>query len=388
MNLIIIPFHDWRKSENEGFRTRDVHFIKAFAKNDRVEKILIINRPFTKLELLLNQYKQRLPGELIFKRRGFALTKVSDKIYVLDYLSLDVINQILLRHKWFIRRYGDKKLLQFIYQVLDMLDISNTSLICQNVFSNKLAIKLKSKFKLFDAWDNFTKFPNYSHLNSEISNGYNSLSEHIKTWITNSKENQDFFKDNFGAKKISLIKNGVSQSFAKNCLEVPQDMRSIPHPIAGFGGKMSYLIDTDIINYIVKDNPDISFVFVGQILDKEKFKEINNSANLYFLGDKKYDIYPCYVNNFDVGIIPYEINDKQHGGDSIKAYEYLQAGLKVIGTHGNGLLDLSDYLYLAKDKFQFSEFLKKDLDSKKKFDSDKFSWESKSEKIISLLEHE
>ena len=386
MNLIVIPFHDWRKSENEGFRTRDVHFIKAFEKIDDVEKVLIINRPFTKLELLVKKHKMSLNGELIYKRKSFSIIKVSNKIFVLDYKSNDVLGQLSLKHKWFINKYGDEKLLEFITEAQEILGLSNPSVICQNVFAYRLLLKLKAENKVFDAWDNFTKFPTYAHLKSELERGYHQISKNVKTWITNSIENQFFFKNKFSAKEVYLIKNGVNEDFAKDCFEIPLDMKNIPRPIAGFGGKLSYLIDVELINHIVKDNPKLSFVFVGQVLDKEKFGKIINTPNLYFLGDKKYDVYPCYVNQFDIGIIPYEVKEKQHGGDSIKAYEYLQAGKKVIGTKGNGLMDLSDYLYLAEDKYQFSTLLKSALVPKKSFNAKDFSWESKANKMLRIIE--
>jgi hypothetical protein len=65
MDLIIIPFHDWRKSEKEGFRTRDVHFIKALTKEKSINKILVINRPITRLELLYKRHKRALDGKQI-----------------------------------------------------------------------------------------------------------------------------------------------------------------------------------------------------------------------------------------------------------------------------------------------------------------------------------
>ena len=57
-NIVIIPFHDWRKIQQEGFRTRDAHFIKQFELNKNIENVLIINRPTTWLEILTK--KQRL----------------------------------------------------------------------------------------------------------------------------------------------------------------------------------------------------------------------------------------------------------------------------------------------------------------------------------------
>lgn len=385
MNLIVIPFHDWRKSENEGFRTRDVHFVKSFENNQDVGKMLIVNRPFTKLELMIKKHKLKLNGELIYKRNGFYITKITSKIYVLDYMSNDMIGQLMLRHKWFIKKYGDKKLLQFIEEAQEILNMTNPKVISQNVFAYRCLIKSKAKDKLFDAWDNFTKFPDYAHLKSEIENGYSQISKNVKSWITNSVENQSFFKNKFDVKDVFLIKNGVNEDFAKDCSEVPSDIKNIPRPIVGYGGKISYLVDADLLNHITNDNPNLSFVFVGYVLDKENYNKIIKRPNMYFLGDKKYDVYPCYVKHFDLGIIPYKINEKQHGGDSIKAYEYLQAGINVIGTKGNGLIDLSNYIYLAKNKHEFSMFLKTDLKQKKLFKANEFSWESKANNVLEII---
>ena len=58
MNLFIIPFHDWRKINNEGFRTRDAHLIEHFQKKNNVKRLIIINRPTTKAELLFKSYKK------------------------------------------------------------------------------------------------------------------------------------------------------------------------------------------------------------------------------------------------------------------------------------------------------------------------------------------
>ncbi len=87
MNLIIIPFHDWRKSQNEGFRTRDVHFIKSLSDNKNVDKILVINRPSTWLEHLYKGSKKNVKGELLLNNRNFSLTKVDHNIYIGEDLT-------------------------------------------------------------------------------------------------------------------------------------------------------------------------------------------------------------------------------------------------------------------------------------------------------------
>lgn len=385
MNLIIIPFHDWRKSEKEGFRTRDVHFIKSLSKDPNIDQVLVINRPSTWLEFFYKRQKQSLKGNIVLKKGIFSLTQVASNIFVTDFYSKDVFGQILKKHNWFIKKYDDNDYLNFIKESCNILNIENHNLICQNIFSYKLAIKIESKKKLFDAWDNFLKFPAYQNLKQSLEEGYLQLAKEVPLWTTNSMENIDFFKSKFNVAKIDLIKNGVKTNFISEKTQIPKDIEKIKKPIIGFGGKISYLIDYELINFISKDNPSKSFVFVGQVLSKDVFSKIDKRKNVFFLGDKHYDEYANYVQNFDLCIIPYNINEGQHGGDSIKAYEYLSTGKKVVGTKGNGLLDLEGHLYLADNKMEFSKELKSLVNEKPLININDHSWESKATVLIKIL---
>lgn len=386
MNLIIIPFHDWRKSQKEGFRTRDAHIIKSISGISSIDNIIVVNRPTTHLELFYNRQNKKIKGEVIFKEGRFTMYKVDSKTYVVDYISLDVFKQVLKKHLWFIDKYANKGYLEFINKACEILKIHEVNLISQNIFAYNLAVRVNAMNKVFDAWDNFLKFPSYQYLLKNLEDGYRELSNKHFYWITNSEENVSLFRAKFGVKKIKLIKNGVKSDFMGSVQnEIPEDLLKIKRPIIGFGGKISYLLDIELINYIIEDNPDKSFVFVGQILDKHVYQNIKKSNNVFFLGDKHYDEYPQYVVNFDICIVPYNINEGQHGGDSIKAYEYLSTGKKVVGTKGNGLLDLSNYVYLANNPEEFSKELKETKNNKPSIDIKNFSWESKAQKILNIL---
>lgn len=385
VDLIIIPFHDWRKSEHEGFRTRDVHFIHALAKNPHVGKVLVVNRPLTWLELLYKKHKLKLKGKEIISTKMFSLTKVQDNIYVADYRSIDIIGQFFKKYLWFIEKYSNPKYADFISHCCDEIELSSPYLINQNIFASKLAINIKAKKKLFDAWDNFLKFPLYQSFASKLENEYKELAKNIPNWITNSNENIAFYKQRFKVKNIQLIKNGVKSNFASGKFNVPKDIEKLPRPIIGFGGKLSYLIDCDLINHITDKNPNSSFVFVGQILDRKVYNQIVKRKNVYFLGDKKYDIYPNYVKSFDICIVPYNINEGQHGGDSMKAYEYLLLNKKVVGTNGNGLEDLEEYLYIAKTNEDFAKEVSTMTNHKNKLLIKDYSWETKANQLLGIL---
>ncbi|MEX1382737.1 hypothetical protein [Lutibacter sp.] len=287
---------------------------------------------------------------------------------------------------WFIEKYACDNYTEFIEDTYKLLGIEKINLLSQNIFAYKLAARVIAKNKVFDAWDNFLKFPAYKKITKHLETGYQQLSNERFFWITNSQENILFFKTKFKVKDIHLIKNGVEEDFLKNrTTETPVDLLNIKKPIVGFGGKISYLLNVDLINYLTLNNPDKSFVFVGQILNKQIYKSIIKRKNVFFLGDKHYDEYYKYVINFDICIVPYNISEGQHGGDSIKAYEYLSTGKKVVGTKGNGLLDLSDYLYLVNGQEEFSKELNDTKNEKSFFDVKSFTWQSKAEKILNIL---
>jgi len=386
MNLTIIPFHDWRKNEKEGFRTRDSHLIKALYNNKKVNKVLVINRPTTLLELAYKKTSKKIIGRVIMKRKKFTLYEVDKNLYVVDFISGDIIGQATKKQKWFLDIYTHKGYTNFIKECWNKLSIDNTFLISQNIFAYKLALELPAKTKLFDAWDNFLKFPAYKSIKDELSKGYRMLAKESISWVTNSNENIIFFKTNYNVKKIELLKNGVKDDFATNYSTIPKDLNQIKRPIIGFGGKISYLLNVELINFLTKDNSEFSFVFVGQILDKNTFSAIEKNKNVYFLGDKHYTEYPNYVQNFDVCIIPYNTGKGQHGGDSLKAYEYLSTGKKVVGTKGNGLEDLKDYLYLAETAEEFSKELSTLSNEKPRMNIANYSWKSKALFLIKMLD--
>ena len=385
MNVTIIPFHDWRKNEKEGFRTRDAHFIKAFITSQEVDKLLVVNRPTTLLELLYKKHSKKLNGKLIYKKENFFLYEVANNTYVVDWISNDIFNQVLKRQKWFINVYNKASYISFIKECWEFLNFTTPTLLSQNIFSYKLTCALPASRKVFDAWDNFLKFPAYNSINTDLKAGYHALSKESIPWVTNSLENISFFKTNFNVKKISLLKNGVNTNFVKEEKVQPRELDKIKRPIVGFGGKISYLLNVDLINFLTKDNPQCSFVFVGQILDSKVYNSIKKHNNVFFLGDKHYDDYPDYVLNFDVCIIPYNIGKKQHGGDSIKAYEYLATGKKVVGTKGNGLEDLEDFIYLCNTPEAFSKELKSLENHKPILNISDYSWANKSKHLIDIL---
>ena len=388
MNVVIVPFHDWRKILIEGFRTRDAHFIEQFEKHNNLN--IIVNRPTTRFEISLRRKQNLIKGEVVLARQGFKLYKISERLYLIDFVSNDIIGQVLKGYNWFIEQYANPKYIAFINDCFKQLGIADSyNLINQNIFAFKLSEKLNPRTSIFDAWDNFTKFEVYSKVKDQIESGYNSYATNCDFWITNSKDNIACFQERFNPKQLYLITNGVdvSRFSMNNNMSCPEDLKSIQRPIVGFGGKITHLIDVDLVNETVEKNKNISFVFVGQILDKSIFNAINKTSNFYYLGDKHYESYPNYVKNFDVCTVPYITDEeKKSGANTIKVYEYLATNKKVIGTGSNGLEDLKSHLYIVNNAIEFTEELKDISNHKEKIDLNSHSWKTKTQDILKLLE--
>tara|TARA_R110001583_G_scaffold82491_1_gene218766 strand:- start:4075 stop:5262 length:1188 start_codon:yes stop_codon:yes gene_type:complete len=387
--IALIPFHDWRKIQIEGFRTRDAHFIEEFSKNqDRIK--IIINRPTTLAEILGKRKLGLIKGKKIISKGSFRLYEIEHNLYLIDYVSNDVFGQIRNGYSWFFHKYRDASYKSFIEQVFGYLKVTNdVVLFSQNIFASGLFEKLNSKIKVFDAWDNFNKFHVYEKVKEQIYQAYQNLSVSADYWTTNSVENLDDFTLEFKPKNIKLISNGVDlRRFVQdddNNKQL-QDLKGIKRPIIGFGGKISQLIDVELLNKTMRGMPTVSFVFVGQILDKNVYGKIDKLPNFYYLGDKHYDDYPNYVKNFDVCIVPYVIEKSQKSGaNTIKVYEYLATGKKIIGTPSNGLEYLSEYVYLVNNEDEFIGELQ-DIENKKpRIELADYSWKRKVHDILKII---
>jgi len=384
-SIAYIPYHDWRKIVAEGNRTRDAHFIDSFRKSKDINQLIIVNRPITRSELFIKKktLKTKLPEQLIFKLGKGRLYKIDEHTFLVDFISNEVFSQIFRGRKWFFDAYGNNDFVHFYTKCLSFLKTDNPPVITANVFSYKFMKTISSK-KMFDAWDNFYLMPGLKSIKEELFVAYKNLAQDVSCWITNSEENKVFYKEKYNAFVSDVITNGVDRNMFSKNREIPNDLlkiKKLGNLVAGFGGKITHLFDVDIFNFITSENPNINFVVLGQVLDKTVFSEIEERANVFYLGDKHYSEYANYISNIDFGIIPYRIEENQHGGDSIKAYEYLAASLKVIGTRGNGLQNLEDYISIADSKEEFSAYLKKSVE-KKTFLVDEFSWENKAKLFL------
>ena len=131
-----------------------------------------------------------------------------------------------------------------------------------------------------------------------------------------------------------LVTHGVDYGhFSKalsNNLPTPADIAAIPRPRLGFMGLIRDWVDLDLLAEVAHRRPDWHIVLIGDgTVDLSPYRQL---PNLHFLGRKPYEELPAYCKQFDVGLIPFKLNDLTRAVNPIKLREYLAAGLPVVST--------------------------------------------------------
>ena len=119
----------------------------------------------------------------------------------------------------------------------------------------------------------------------------------------------------------------------------PVDMPS-GKPVIGYSGVIRYMLDLDLIRFLAEQKPDWDFVLVGPVSESrsEFYAQIENlkrRSNVHFLGPKRPEELPSYINSFDACLLPYVKGEvSTYYAAPLKFYEYLAAGKCVVSTVG------------------------------------------------------
>lgn len=397
IDLVIFPLHDWKKCEIEGFRTRDAHLILEFEKNPSVEKILIIDRPISIPEMLSKRCWWRVKkGKIIYENFNTHLTQISEKIFVLDYLSFNILRPLILRKKWWHYVFEQCSIVNAIKSALVHLQFHDFVLFLWNPLSTAVIGKFGEKLLVFDAIDNWLVHPELNYAKEEIEQGYQKIRKETDLIFTVSESLKSFFEDN-RTTNVHCISNGANIDYFQTQKDgdVPKDIRNIIKPIVGYAGKIQDRIDIDLMKFLAQNLPDINFVFIGQIINRKTIKSLLRYRNVHYLGDKHYSLLSKYLLSFDVCIIPHKVSTLTASMDPLKLYEYLAAGKPVVTTNIAGVKVFNDIITIAKTKEEFLEGIKKYLqmlkqgvnisEKLKSRISEEHSWSNKAKKIIDLI---
>jgi len=157
-----------------------------------------------------------------------------------------------------------------------------------------------------------------------------------------------------------LIPHGVNCDLFAQALSpdlpIPADLQQIrshpssliphPSPTIGFYGNLYDWVDQDLIAGMAKRRPEWSFVLVGKIMTD--VSRLQQHSNIHLMGKKPYEELPGYCKGFDVGLIPYKLDDPRMATvNPLKLREYLAAGLAVVSVDMPEVRALGEHVRIA-----------------------------------------
>jgi glycosyltransferase involved in cell wall biosynthesis len=113
-------------------------------------------------------------------------------------------------------------------------------------------------------------------------------------------------------------------------LSLPEDIKSVEHPIVGYFGRVCSRMDTELLAWMADLHPEWSIVLIGEVIEHEF--PLKKKSNILLLGQKSYADLPQYVQAFDVCMIPFRLNELTLNVNPTKLLEYLAAGKPVVST--------------------------------------------------------
>lgn len=125
----------------------------------------------------------------------------------------------------------------------------------------------------------------------------------------------------------------------------PADLAAIPSPRIGYAGHINQKLDLVGMVDVVRNSPDLNFVFVGEagpgnsgkfeghVAETEAWSELVSMPNVYPLGPKTFPEVPAYMGHMDVNIMCYRLEGGWwQAGYPLKMHEYLAVGKPVVST--------------------------------------------------------
>ncbi len=137
-----------------------------------------------------------------------------------------------------------------------------------------------------------------------------------------------------GQRTAHVLRNGCDPDhYARvDALPTPPDV-VLPAPVAGLVGQISPRIDLALLEEVAARG--ISLLMVGPVdrgFQPERVARLFAHPNVQWVGEKRFDELPSYLQVIDVGLTPYAASAFNRASFPLKTLEYLAAGRAVVST--------------------------------------------------------
>ena len=243
-----------------------------------------------------------------------------------------------------------------------------------------LARKIDKNRIIYDCMDQHSGFSNNS---SEMVALEENLSKKADLVITSSQSLYDKIRE-INPSNVLIRNGGEYNHFSKEPGKIASEFQDIKGPVIGYYGAISEWFDINLIKALAERNKDWTFMLIGHTFGCN-ISEAEKLDNVFFPGEKPYEMLPEYLYGFDVCIIPFILNELTEATNPVKIYEYFSAGKPVVSTELPELKLMGDMVKFASTPEEFEDainnFLKalndKKLEKERREFAAKNTWHSR-----------
>ena len=221
--------------------------------------------------------------------------------------------------------------------------------------------KLKKVDFYYEAMDNYEEW-------EENIDGYldkqNRMIMNTKHLIVSSEKLKNKFKKMYGLKNdfITLVRNGYDKNTFENYKSIKTNLKK---PSITYIGTIDDWFDFENVKkYAIKHNK-IYFNIIGPINPNvlDKVNEIK-SNNVIFHGPIEHKLVPKYIEDSNVMLMPFLINDIIEYVDPVKLYEYLYMKKVCVSSYWKELEQFKGLVSFYNNNNNFEKIIDKALKSK------------------------
>jgi glycosyltransferase involved in cell wall biosynthesis len=350
-DIVIAGLQSW----NIGIGSNCKNIAIEFSKNNRV---LYVNPPIDRISAIKSFIKTKKPNSSIPD-----LSEVKENLWVFNPKSkIESISSLPVNFLFdLINKHNNKVFAREIKKAIDKLGFKNYIHFCDSDIFRSFYLKdlLKPSLYIYYTRDNLLA---------------------VKYWQTQGRRiepqhmaNADLVVANSSyLAKLASAYNSNSHFVGQGCdltafkpgnfNNLPVDIAQIPKPIIGYIGALKTLrLNIDVIEHIAAAKPEWNIVLIGPEDDTFKKSKLHLMKNVWFLGSKKENELPTYLNAFDVAINPQIVNEVTRGNYPRKIDEYLAMGKPVVATQTEAMDYFSEFVSLATSNTEWVESIEKEL---------------------------